>query len=999
MYTKRSKLKAWATVVCLWVSLFCRSQNTIGIPDIINYPRDVYNAGTQNRGIVQDRNGVLYFANYQGLLTFDGNYWRNYPLSNKTVVRSIAIGKDNRIYAGGQDDFGYFSPDSTGRLTYTSLKNLLSEKNSAFSDVWNIVPYGNDVFFQSREKIFQLNNKTITVYPATSLWMYLGESNRQLIAQDQKNGLLEFRDGLWTPFVKENALPANYLATCLFPVGRDSSFLGTVNTGFYFLADNKITPFRFRGPDPFANERVLTAIAVTKDWLAIGTNLDGIYIVNKRGEIIQNLSRKEGLQNNNVLMLFLDRSKNLWIGLDDGIDLVAYNNAIKHIYPEKLNEGLGYTSIIYDNSRSGGSGRELFVGTSNGLYSLPMDDKRDGAPDGIGPDFSFLRGEFKSIPGTKGSTWNLSEINGDLLLGHHDGAYQIRNDQLVPIDTHAAYWTFLPLSNVLPSTLVLAGSDVGINVLRYGDGRFLAQEKLPGFPTSAEFMALDNNNMLWVAHPYRGVYKIDLNDTAHPQVKLYTEKNGLPSYLKNHLFKVKNHIVIATEKGVYEYDPRGDSFVLSSYFKGFFGARNIRFLKEDGAGNIWFIEDNSLGVIDLSGVQPEIIYFPELSGKLVADYENINPYDKYNVLVGAEKGFYHINYEEYKKNHYPIQVSLRSVRAFGKTDTLLFGGYFGEVDDSLEQPASAIYSISNKWNSLHFEYTTPLYAAQNSITYSYCLKGFDRDWSPWSKKTEKEYTNLPAGTYTFQVRSKSHLGNESAVSSYSFTILPPWYLTGWAYALYMLVLAGLLCLLYFWQRRIFRRQQQQHEEEQRRLQYLHQLELEKSEKEIVKLKNEKLEAEIEHKNTELASAAMHLVQKGELLGNIREELMRMKKGVNGDAVAAEEFKKMLRILGEENKMDKDWEQFAVHFDKVHSDFLRITKAAYPTLSSHELKLCAYLRMNLSSKEIAQLENISVRGVEISRYRLRKKLKIPTETNLFDFLMELHAKGSGARMGA
>ena len=98
-------------------------------------------------------------------------------------------------------------------------------------------------------------------------------------------------------------------------------------------------------------------------------------------------------------------------------------------------------------------------------------------------------------------------------------------------------------------------------------------------------------------------------------------------------------------------------------------------------------------------------------------------------------------------------------------------------------------------------------------------------------------------------------------------------------------------------------------------------------------------------------------------------------------------------LEEENKMDKDWEQFAVHFDKVHSDFLRILKSAYPSLSAHEMKLCAYLRMNLSSKEIAQLENISTRGVEISRYRLRKKLKIATETNLFDFLMELHAKGA------
>jgi DNA-binding CsgD family transcriptional regulator len=971
------------------IALFCLSilgsglaQNTIGIPDIVNYPREVYNAGTQNRGIVQDRNGILYFANYQGLLSFDGNYWNIYPLPNKTVVRSVAIGKDNRIYAGGQDDFGYFSPDRSGKLVFTSLKGLLSEKNNSFSDIWFIVPFGNDIFFMSREAIFQLNNRTITVYPAASEWRFLGGSNHQLIAQDGRNGLLEFRDGLWAPFVKESALPGNYLATCLFPFGTDSSFLGTVNTGFFVLANDKITPFHFAGPNPFVNERVLTAISVNKDWLAIGTNLDGTYIVNKRGEIIQNLSRKEGLQNNNTLMLFLDRNKNLWMGLDDGIDLVAYNNAIKHIYPEKLNEGLGYTSIIYN--------KELFVGTSNGLYSLPVDEQED---------LSFLRGDFRSIPGTKGSTWGLCEINGSLLLGHHDGAFQISNDRLIPIDTSKAYWTFLPFSNVLPSTLVLGGNGVGIDLLRYSDGRFIPQGNLAGYASSSQFMAIDNNNTVWVAHPYRGVYRVDLNDRLHPKVKLYTEKNGLPSYLKNHLFKIRNRIVIATEKGVYEYNPRQDVFELSSYFKGFFGERNIRALKEDAAGNIWFIEENGLGVIDFSGTKPETIFFPELNGKLVADYEHINPYDRYNILVGAEKGFYHINYAEYKKNRYPIGVRIRSVRAFGKSDTLLFGGYFGEVDDSLDQPAEAVYSISNKWNSLHFEYTSPLYAAQNSITYSYCLKGFDRDWSEWSKKTEKEYTNLPAGTYTFQVRSKSNLGNESPTANYTFTILPPWYLTRWAYTAYALLLVGVVYLLYCWQRRIFRQQQRKHEEEQARLQYLHQLEIDKSEKEIVKLRNEKLEAEIEHKNTELASTAMHLVQKGELLSNIREELVRMKKGSNGDGVAADEFKKMLRILGEENKMDKDWEQFAVHFDKVHSDFLQILKTAYPALSAHELKLCAYLRMNLSSKEIAQLENISVRGVEISRYRLRKKLKISTEINLFDFLMDLHGKGKTPTPGS
>jgi ligand-binding sensor domain-containing protein/DNA-binding CsgD family transcriptional regulator len=958
----------------LFVSLPCICQNIIGIPEIINYTKSLYGAGTQNRGIVQDKNGVMYFANYEGLLSFDGTYWKLYPLANKTVVRSIAIGQDNRIYAGGQDDFGYFSPDNTGKLVYTSLKTLLSDKNSSFSDVWYTVPVGSDIFFMSREKIFQLSNKTITVFPASSEWLFLGESNKQLIAQDGKNGLLELRGGVWSPFVKQAAFSANYIIYSIFPFGKDSSFICTVNTGFYILCHNIITPFHLQNPNPFANERVLTAITINKDLLAIGTNLDGVYIVNKQGEIIQNFSRKEALQNNNILKLFMDRNNNLWIGLDDGIDFISYSNAIKHIYPEKLNEGLGYTSTVYNN--------KLYVGTSNGLYSLPLSEKED---------MSFSSGDFKSVPGTKGSTWALAEVNGSLLLGHHDGAYQVKGDEIVPIFTNLSFFNFLPYSNVLPSDIVLAGSNAGISLFHYENNRFISKGVIPGYDAWSQFIAIDNNNLIWSAHPYRGIYKIDMNTPGHPLIKLYTEKNGLPTYLKNHLFKIKNRIVITTEKGIYEYNEKADAFQPSPYFKTLLGEKNIRYLKEDDSGNIWFIEDNNLGVLDFSGTEPETIYFPELNGMMVADYEHIYPYNKHNVLVGAEKGFYHINYEEYKKNHYTMQVEIRSVRVFGKTDSLLYGGYFGEVGETKEQPVEEINKVSSKWNSLHFEYSSPLYVAQNSVNYSYMLQGYDKDWSAWSKKPEKDYTSLPPGKYTFLVKSKSNRGNESAVSSYSIVILPPWYQTDLAYSVYAILFICFNYLFYKWLRRKFIQQQLRHEEEQKKLQYLHQLELEKSEKEIVKLKNEKLEAELGHKNKELASAAMHLVQKGELLGNVREELIKIKKGTNGEG-SPEEFKKMLKILNEENKMDKDWEQFAVHFDNVHSDFLQILKNAYPNLSAHELKLSAYLRMNLSSKEIAQLENISVRGVEISRYRLRKKLRIPTETNLFDFLIALHTNG-------
>jgi len=963
--------------VLILICLSSRSQNTLGVPDIINYSKESYNAGTQNRGIVQSTDGVIYFANYEGLMSFDGVGWKTYPLPNKTVVRSIAIGKDNRVYAGGQDDFGYFSPGSNGKLHYISLKPLLPGKNAFFSDIWFIVPFENDLFFMSREAIFQLSNDHITVYPASAEWLFLGETDHRLIAQDSKNGILEFKSGVWSPFIEKTALPPNFLLTCIFPFGNDSSFMGTINTGFYVLHQKQVTAFHIHGPDPFVNERVLTAIRLNEDHVAIGTNLDGVYIVNKKGEIVQNFSRKEGLQNNNILKLFLDNYRNLWLGLDNGIDFIAYNNAIKHIYPEKLNEGLGYTSIVYNN--------RLYMGTSNGLYSAALRPLKD---------VSFLNGDLKPIAGTKGSTWNLSEVNGQLLLGHHDGAYQVEGDRIVPLSTETAFWTFLPLQTVLPSELVLGGDDEGMVLFAYKDRKFYLKQKIPGYDASSQYIAIDNNHIIWSAHPYHGVYRIDLSNPDQPQVKLYTEKNGLPTYLKNHLFKIKNRIVITTERGVYEYNSKTDSFELSAYFKPFFGERSMRYLREDDAGNIWFIDDNDLGVIDFSGAEPEIVYFPELSGKMVADFEHIYPYNRNNIFVGAERGFYHINYEQYQKNHYDLNVRIRSIRIFGRRDSLLFGGYFGEVNENREPLGDTVANISSKWNSVHFEFSSPLYVAQNSVLYSYQLEGYDHDWSAWSRKTEKDYTNLGPGKYTFWIKASSSRGRETPVSSYSFVILPPWYLSSWAIAVYIFAFLAFNYLFFKWLRKLFVRQQQKHEEEQRRLQYLHQLELEKSDKEIIKLRNEKLEAEIGHKNKELASTAMHLVQKGELLGNVKEHLQKLRKGANPDS--SEEFRKMLKILNEENKMDKDWEQFAAHFDNVHSDFIQILKQYYPKLSAHELKLSAYLRMNLSSKEIAQLENISVRGVEISRYRLRKKLQIPTEMNLYEFFVDLHTNGKANR---
>ncbi len=944
-------------------------QNNIGIPDIINYRQGIYNAGTGNRDIVQDKNGILYFANDEGLLSFDGTFWKLYPLPNKTRMRSLSIGADNKIYVGGQDDLGYFSPDQKGELIFTSLKSLLPEKNHSFTDIWNIVSWNKDIFFRSKGDIFRFSNNALTIYPAQTEWEFLGLSNNKLIAQDTKNGLHTFSGAVWEPLGTTAILPAGAIVTSFIPFGKDSSLVSTLKNGIFVLSGDQISEFKISGVNPLLNERILCMVPVDAASVAIGTQVQGCYIVSYKGEIIQKFSRNEGMQNNNVLSMLIDNNRNLWMGLDNGIDFSAFNNAIKHIFHDKLNEGSGYSSIINNNV--------FYAGTSTGLYKLPL---------GSQEDLSFVQGKFQPVPSITSPTWGLFEMNGNLLAATHEGMYHVKNNSSIPINNTMGYWSVQPLSNVMPSSTFVAANYYGLDVIQYKENGFVSLGNLANFKNPSRFIQMDNNLSLWIAHPYRGIYKLDMSNTSNPSIKNYDEKNGLPSTYIYHLSKVKNQVLIASGQGVYEYNRSTDMFERSSFYTKHFANENIRYIKEDNDGNTWFIQGKNLGVVDVSGQTPQIIYFPELNGKMATGFEHVFAYNKSNIVVGSERGFYHINYEQYRKYFPRVAVNIRSVSSISEKDSLFFGGYFGQVNEIAEQGKNFLPVINYNQNSVHLEFSAPLYQVQSNVEYSYLLEGFDKGWSAWSKKSEKDYTNLPAGTFTFMVKAKSNLGNESAVKTFSFKVLPPWYRSSIAYIVYGLLLASLLYYVYIWQKKKFLRQQQNYEEEQKRLKYLHQLELEKSEKEIVKLKNEKLQAEIEHKNKELASTAMHLLQKGEFLTKIKEDLLHMKGAVveNG---SSGDVKKILKKLSEEEKVDKDWEQFATYFDQLHHDFLKKLKEHYPNLSASELKLCAYLLMNLSSKEIAQLMNISGRGVEISRYRLRKKLQIPTETNLYNFLLE------------
>jgi len=940
-----------------WETGWC--QSAIGVPAIRSYTNVDYHAAIEAWDIGQDGRGMLYFANNDGLMTFDGSYWKTYPLPNKVTIKSLAIDGEGRVFVGGTDEIGYFAPGPHGILGYHSLKEQLPVVARQFADVWDIVIDGDAVLFRTNEAIIEWVNGKMKTFDAPLAWQLIALVNGRVYAADKMKGIFVFRDGQWTPVCEASTTqgsggtPVHF--TGLLEYRKDTLLVTTQKHGLFLLAANSLIPLKTPIDGLLKSDLINGARKLADDRYVLGTATAGALIIDGNGNLIERFSTAEGLSNNNVQSMMMDPEGNLWLGLQNGIALVHYATSIRLIKPVRSNQLVSNTVRVFDH--------RLYIGTSNGLYSLALDP-------GIG-DIGKMKGGFTEVENIRGQVWGLQEMGNALLVGHQDGVSVVRGDKVTPVPSGMGVWGFLPVANE-----VIAGTYTGLVRMSDSSGQWEERGKINSLYESLPVMAYDGRQTIWASHPYRGVFRNPLSG----KFQHYGVEQGLPSLRDNYVVQYRDKMLDGTEKGVYEFDPATDKFVPSTQFRSIFGDTSVEYLQPDRYGNLWFVSAQRVGVIDYGKASGptgySVVYFPGLKGQTVKGATTIYVYDKENVFIGSNNGFYHLNYSKYLESAGKMRVLLGSVKAIAERDSLLFGGYASDTASKVRLP--------NHWNSFHFEYASPLFTQPNAIEYSYQLAGFDHDWSEWSSRTEKDYTNLPYGEYRFQVRARDNLGNISEPAFFAFVVNPAWYQTAWAYAGYLLLV---LCVFYVigqQQRRRLLLHQRKYEEEQARRNYLHSLELDRKEKGLIALQNSKLEGELQFKNKELATATMHLVERGGILANIKEELTAVIKRLNVPNLT-HEFKPVFRMISDTEKSDEDWNKFALYFDEVHNNFLSTLKAKYPQLSPTDLKLCAFLRLNLSSKEIAQLLNISLKGVEVSRYRLRKKLGLATEVNLNDFL--------------
>ncbi len=931
------------------------------IPLIKSYSTDDYDGGIQNWDFSQDERGYLYVANNFGLLEFDGSTWNNYEVDNNTRVRSVFADIDGRIYIGGQNQFGYFKSEENGVLRFHSLYDSLPQEDRNLEDIWRILKHDDQIIFSSYLGSVTYDGNTVKRIPNDQTFGILFKVASTLYAQTLDNDIVTVHGGKIQGLLNKNAELENEVRG-IIPFNNNSLLIFQKNGGIHRFYNNQLENWLPEISQFLKSALVNEVLLLQNKNIAIGTQNNGIIIITQDGKILHHINKDKGLDNRTILSLHEDAFNNLWIGLNNGISKLELASPFSIINSESGLPGTGYSALLQDN--------RLYLGTSNGLFYQNANQNPISEPSG-----------YEMIKNSGGQVYNVQNINGSILLAHHDGAFEVSDDVANEIYNDFGVWKFHPIPG---SSQIIGGTYRGFTSFERKNGELIPKEIL-GFEESSRVFEFIDDTTLFMTHGYKGVFKVSFDAVYKKiqRVQFYGKEKGLPSNLLINVFRIDgDQLIFAAETGIYSFNKAQDRFEHFEKLEKHLGEEvHLTAIAQDLTGNIYFVNNEEVGYLELTP-QGDFIkqskIFSRVDAYISDDLENINVIDHENVLFGGKEGFIHYNPSNTFRNDQLFSTYIRSIKTSSVSDVILYGGS-GNLD-ALE------VNLPANFTSLKFKYASPYFNNEDKLQYQYQLENFDKQWSEWSSLTEKEYTNLSEGTYTFRVRALNSFGAISEESSFSFSVYPPWFRSKIAYTIYGLLFFLVFGAYMFFLDRKFRRERKSLTIKQQRelLKKDHEIVevSKKSEQEITKLRNDKLRSEIDHKNRELATTTMHLINKNEFMLRIRDVLKETASAGNKD-----QFKRIIKDIDRNLSEDEGWDQFTKHFDQVHGEFLTNIKKENPDLTPQEIKLCAYLRMNMSSKEIANLLNISVRGVEIGRYRLRKKLGISRETNLVDYMLE------------
>jgi len=909
------------------------------LPPINIYSPQNYDVQNQNWAVSQSKDKFIYIANNKGLFEFNGAEWQLYPTPNETIMRSVKVIGD-KVFTGFYMDFGYWFKDDYGMLKYTSIAKKNKIPLLEDEQFWNIIELDGWILFQSLQRIYLYNLESeeykIINSPVKITKMF--GVNGAIYFHQKGRGIYKIEKGV-SKLVSDHKIFRENNVINIHSKENELLFL-TDKKGFFLFDENQLVPWKTSDPK-ILNNTIYNSIQLENGGYVLGTISNGVLFLTKQGEIDYEIAQKNGLSNNTILSVFEDVDGNVWLGLDHGINSINTKSPVRIYRNNNSPLGTVYASIIHKG--------KLYLGTNQGLFV-----KEYGSEE----EFTFIRN-------TQGQVWNLTVINNELFCAHDSGAFIIKDNKISKKIDEQGTWSIKKLDN---KKLIL-GNYIGLSIVENKNNQWTFRNKIKGFNNSSKYFELYNDNQVFVNHEYKGVFKLVLDDDFQKVIKVVKD-SSVTKGLHSSLIKYQGNILYAHKKGIYKYHDKTQSFVIDSmlnslYTDSTYISGKLIFIKENNT--LWGFSKKNISYISPGKLSAEPITYripiSKNSREGATGYESINRLTNDKNLLGTYNGYIIIDTESQIEPKEPT-ISINTIKT-----------------NVLNQPQHNVLlnvegNFSSEENNIEFDYSIPNFGKTLDVEYQYKLEGLHLEWSSWSTESKFLFKNLSFGSYTFHVRAK--IGNTISdnIAKYSFSIGRPWYLSNLVIAIYVLMFVLLVLLIQSLNKRYYKNQSKRLLEKQQREFALQELE---KEKQVMFLKNEQLRADVDNKNRELATSTMSMIKKNEFLSTIKNELKKVDdKNVNN----------VIKIIDKDLNNTDDWKMFEEAFNNADKDFIKKVKSLHSDLTPNDLRLCAYLRLNLSSKEIAPLLNISPRSVEVKRYRLRKKMNLEHNANLTNYILEI-----------
>lgn len=739
-----------------------------------NYIVDRFNASeymghSQNWDISQDSSGRMYFGNSNGLMVYNGKFWRSFGVRNNSIVRAFHLYK-NKVYVGAQNEFGYFEADTVGKLHYHSLSELISDTTLVFNDIWTVNRLDSSIYFQASNYIFKFTAGKIEIIKAKGSFNAVYEVENKLFVNDFGDGLYEFTNSTKNLIIKADD---NFKVRIYFvlPKKKGTVWIGTREKGIFEYNGQNLIPIKTEADEYLNTNLIYLSSKYNASTFMINTLRGGLVLLDTTGHVKRIFTKKDGLNDDAIYNSFADREGNIWLAHENGISRIDINSPITILEDEQYITSLPSALLKYQN--------KLIFAVNSGLFSY---ESKTHNP------INTATGNFSSYMEESNRIWSIEYLNGKLFLAGQglilikdsNKEYKIFDDIFVwnisPVVGHTdKYWVF---------------TQAGIRRLEWINNSWKLSRTLDGFNINSRYSTVDKNGHIWVAENFKGIFRVIPDENLNiAKVKNYGKEQGIKNLNTPRCIALNGTPYVSSGTDVLVYEQSTDRFNKVQIYSDFSDSINsdlvFRYAQKDGSG-IWcnyasqvafFYKKNDSLFLQTQAFKtiPKIYLFPTFYS------------DSTELFVGYPKQVYRID-KTFKKNYkQDFKILITQVSDL-KSDTIF-------IDEFISMPESLNLELDYKYNSLRFNYAAPYFQQSQSTEYSYMLVGEDESWSQFTTSVYKDYTNLSEGNYIFLVKARNVFGVETEPAVIQITINPPFYRHMLAYFAYVLLGISLIYVI------------------------------------------------------------------------------------------------------------------------------------------------------------------------------------------------------------